>query len=371
MNADTIVYCFPINPMFGWGTIGLNFALSWPGAEFMPGITGLGTALCAMPDMRGLLAAGDPRAAHLEERIGQSRKFQNDLMVQSALHLQASHPVIVAMGNDLVHYPAAHGKTLHGRPTIAYPVFEDEAAVRERAARTLKGYDLVLAASTWNRDILVDCGIDAKLALQGVDTAIFNPTVRRKRDDGRFRVFSGGKCELRKGQDLVIQDFARFAERHDDAVLVACWGSPWAGLAMDFYGSAVGAPPGADIGLPNFSAWCQQNGIPAHQVEIVPPTPNCLMPAVYGGCDVGLFASRAEGATNLMAMEAMACGVPAIVARGTGHNDLSEANPCNPTSEEILYMLDWIYDNGAADPDMSSWDWSARLAEVKRLIEEA
>lgn len=361
LTADTIVYCFPINPMFGWGTVGLNFALSWSG-----------TALCAMPDMRGLLAAGDPRMPHLEERIGQSRKFQNDLLAQAALNLLADHPVIVAMGNDLVHYPAANGKMLTGKPTIAWPVFEDEAAVR-RKVEALRRYDLVLSASTWNRDILRNCGIDAKLALQGVDMAIFNPTVRRKRSDGRFRVFSGGKCELRKGQDLVIQAFARFAERHDDAVLVACWGSPWAGLAMDFYGSAVGAPPGADIGLPNFAAWAQQNGIKPHQIEIVAPTPNCLMPAVYGGCDVGLFASRAEGATNLMAMECLSCGLPTVVTECTGHRDLPSAAWCEPEVEDIISALDAAANsqNGWLLPDMSEWDWSLRLDEMKRLIEDA
>jgi hypothetical protein len=38
-------------------------------------------------------------------------------------------------------------------------------------------------------------------------------------------VFSGGKLEHRKGQDLVIRAFVRFVQRHPDAVLVTAWGS--------------------------------------------------------------------------------------------------------------------------------------------------
>jgi glycosyltransferase involved in cell wall biosynthesis len=44
--------------------------------------------------------------------------------------------------------------------------------------------------------------------------------------------------------------------------------------------------------------------------------------------DVALFPNRAEGGTNLVAMEAMACGVPAILSRNTGHLDLIEAGNC-------------------------------------------
>jgi glycosyltransferase involved in cell wall biosynthesis len=38
--------------------------------------------------------------------------------------------------------------------------------------------------------------------------------------------------------------------------------------------------------------------------------------------DLAVFPNRAEGGTNLVAMEAMACGVPTILSANTGHLDL-------------------------------------------------
>ncbi len=43
-----------------------------------------------------------------------------------------------------------------------------------------------------------------------------------------------------------------------------------------------------------------------------------------------VFANRAEGGTNLVAMECMACGVPTILSRNTGHLDLIEDANCYP-----------------------------------------
>ncbi|CAM9185263.1 unnamed protein product, partial [Heterosigma akashiwo] len=37
----------------------------------------------------------------------------------------------------------------------------------------------------------------------------------------------GGKLELRKGQDIVLAAFARFARSHPDARLVVAWDNKW------------------------------------------------------------------------------------------------------------------------------------------------
>ena len=42
------------------------------------------------------------------------------------------------------------------------------------------------------------------------------------------------------------------------------------------------------------------------------------MPQVYQNTDVGIFPSRCEAGTNLVMMEYMACGKPAIATVGTG-----------------------------------------------------
>ncbi len=47
-----------------------------------------------------------------------------------------------------------------------------------------------------------------------------------------------------------------------------------------------------------------------------------MMPALLRDCDAALFPNRCEGGTNLVAMEAMACGVPSLIADNTGQHDL-------------------------------------------------
>ena len=56
--------------------------------------------------------------------------------------------------------------------------------------------------------------------------------------------------------------------------------------------------------------------------------PNLLMPRVLRDMDCGLFPSRAEGGTNLPAKEAMASGVPVILAANTGMKDIVDDGNC-------------------------------------------
>jgi glycosyltransferase involved in cell wall biosynthesis len=84
-------------------------------------------------------------------------------------------------------------------------------------------------------------------------------------------------------------------------MLVTAWHSPWPQLAA-----------GMDLDLSEFG----------NRVIDVGRVPNGLMAPVYRECDVALFPNRAEGGTNLVAMECLACGVPAILSDNTGHRDL-------------------------------------------------
>jgi glycosyltransferase involved in cell wall biosynthesis len=52
------------------------------------------------------------------------------------------------------------------------------------------------------------------------------------------------------------------------------------------------------------------------------------MPPILREMDVAVFPNRSEGGTNLVAMECMACGVPTILSRNTGHLDLIEDGNC-------------------------------------------
>ena len=114
-------------------------------------------------------------------------------------------------------------------------------------------------------------------------------------------------------------------------------------------------------------------------------------------CDVGLFPNRAEGGTNLVAMEAIACGMPIILSNNTGHMDLTANFPCyklevqknvNPISpmdgtegwgessiDEIISKLEKIYQNYHAAKQLGSdaaesikeWNWHNR---INALVED-
>lgn len=365
MNTERVAFGWGANSHYGWGVIGLNWMLHWPG-----------TALTAMPDLAAELPPSDERGGLLNTRVRESVAVQRGLAERPGQALDI--PAFVALGNDFISQPVVGGLPLHGTPTVAMPVFEDLVEA-EKSVERLKGYPLVIAASAWNREWLEDRGIPAVLCHQGYDPVLFHPGVRRTRDDGRFRVFSGGKAEYRKGQDIVLAAFARFAERHDDAVLVAAWGSPWPGMAKSFAAHGIEAPPGSEIGLPNFRAWAQRAGIKPHQIEIVSPRPNWRMAEVYGGVDCAVFPNRCEGGTNLVAMECMACGVPLLLSMTAGQGDLSVPHFPGwcyaPGSGELIdaYVggLETAYagavDSIALGPE---WAWPARLAELTSILRD-
>ena len=50
--------------------------------------------------------------------------------------------------------------------------------------------------------------------------------------------------------------------------------------------------------------------------------------------DVALFPNRCEGGTNVVAMEAMACGVPCILSANSGHLDIISDDNCYPLTEQ-------------------------------------
>ena len=359
--SGAAIFVWPIDSHFGWGIRGLNYALSWPGV-----------AVSAMPEGRAELPPDDPRWPLLRERIAQSRRFQSEILAKSGENVEIEAPVLVAMGNDLTPQRTAFGRVLRGRPTIACPVFEDVESVKRNIAR-LEGYDAVVVASRWNQEVLDGLGVAATLCHEGIDPTIFNPGVRASVEtSGKYRVFSGGKVEYRKGQDIVIEAFRRFAEAHDDAVLVAAWGSPFGFSGQDFEGKwEHGAPPGSHIGRPNFHAWVERAGIKPHQFGYVEPCANWRMAETYAGCDVAVFPNRREGGTNFVAMEAMGCGVPTVRSPWHGHADLLNEPgmmTSNYNKEDVSQAAEWlsyVYHHGFKGQELSEhWTWERHCNQM-------
>lgn len=374
-SVDQVVFSWPISSQHGWGIRGIGMALNYDGI-----------AVSALDQLDAELPPDDPRWPLLRERVQQSQTLQLEMLwgmgePGTPIHIPDA-PVFVPLGNDLTAAPVAGYRWLRGAPHIACPVFEDEAMVAANIDR-LKEYDAVVVASRWNQDVLDGLGVKAALCHEGIDPLIFHPGVRKPRNDGRFRVFSGGKAEWRKGQDLVLQAFKLFAEKHDDAVLVAAWGSPFSYHAQDFEGKwEHGAPPGAHIGRPNFVAWAQRAGIKPHQIEIVEPRPNWQMAEVYGSCDVALFPNRREGGTNFVAMECMACGVPCALSARYGHLDLGVWEIREPMfrvigmdyrdeSSYVEEMARWLgasHEHLTNETVPSYWTWARHCSELQAII---
>ena len=177
-----------------------------------------------------------------------------------------------------------------------------EAPLSADAIERAKGYDLIITGSSWNEEVLKAAGIThTRTILQGVDRSLFSPAPKRNLFPDRFVIFSGGKAEPRKGQDIVVAAFRIFARLHPEALLVTAWRSPWPNLSR-----------GMDLDLSGFTNRVIDAGL----------LPNGYLAPIYRECDVALFPNRAEGGTNLVAMECLACGIPTILSDNTGHRDL-------------------------------------------------
>lgn len=311
-----LVFSWGVSSFFGWGNYGLNLLL----------------ALVDHPDYAPFPVTAynqtdvvvDPlREARILSVTEQAREIWQVMARTDSPVIEMNVPVLQALGVDLFSSPAAHGKTVTGRPNIGV-VFLEHATLSEGGRARGEQYALIVAGSSWNERVLRANGITATTTvLQGVDTSLFHPAPRSNVLPGRFIVFSGGKLEFRKGQDMVLAAFRAFHQRHPEALLLTAWHSPWTDFAATATGRAdITAPVVAADGSPDAVAWAVANGIPAEAVVAIGPTPNIAMPHVIREADVALFPNRCEGGTNLVAMECMACGIPTILSANTGHLDL-------------------------------------------------
>jgi glycosyltransferase involved in cell wall biosynthesis len=189
--------------------------------------------------------------------------------------------------------------------------------------------------------------------VQGIDPALFHPAPCSGALGDRFAVFSGGKLEFRKAQDLVLLAFRAFAERHPEAVLVTAWHSPWPEVAVTLNRNPAIAPVAkSEDGKIDAAAWARANGLREDQFIDVGSIPNHLMARVLREMDVALFPNRCEGGTNLVAMECLACGIPTIVSDNTGHKDLVATGAPYPLALQRPVAFDGIGTEGWGESDI-------------------
>lgn len=175
----------------------------------------------------------DPlREARLAPLLAQSREVWAALGQIDAEELALEAPALIAITGDF-NDPGrlAHRRRVWGEPHIGVAFLEHMGLSVEARART-RDFALIIGGCAWNERLLRANGVDAvTTVLQGIDAALFHPGPKSGalgRD--RFVVFSGGKLELRKGQDLVLAIFRAFHRRHPKALLLTAWFSPWSSL---------------------------------------------------------------------------------------------------------------------------------------------
>lgn len=384
--TQRIVIHWGLSSLHGWGVYGLNLAMAWAGDQALEPATDY--------EIAPKLITLDPLQWHaLAGFRARSAKLRAQLLRQSAEPITVNAVVLSALGNDLQPQPGPHGGALLGRPSFGTVFFEREA-LGPKARETLAPHAAIIAGSSWNAEVLRAHGVPkVELVLQGIDPALFHPAPRRGLFPGRFVVFSGGKLEARKGQDNVIAAWRIFAARHPDALLMSAWHNHWPETARSIDASRRAAPlPLRADGALDSAAWVAANGIRAEQFLDLGVVPNALMPAILREADAALFPNRCEGGTNLVAMEAMACGVPTILSANTGHLDLlkdgaalalADQRPipavpgwCESNIEEILAALEALYTDRtraagigtAGGRLLSGLSWAKTAAEMQRII---
>jgi glycosyltransferase involved in cell wall biosynthesis len=287
-----------------------------------------------------------------------------------------------------------------GKVNIGYTFFENSVLSPQSIENAQRDFDVVVAGSSWCENILREHGLkNTRSILQGVDRGIFNACENQKTVfNDKFVIFSGGKLEFRKGQDLVIRAFKALQDKYDDILLVNAWFNPWESSLQ-----TMATSPYIDFTLESrdyFKAiekLLSANGIDAGKVITLPPKANVAMARIYKNSDCGLFPNRCEGGTNLVLMEYMACGKPAIVSNSSGHRDVANEHNAimlnsmkqvvvsqdekvvavwdDPDLDEVIDKLEWAYNNResllavgeAAGRSMERFTWESAAKKFYQL----
>jgi len=386
---EWLAITWSISNRYGWGVYGLNLALELirRGTPVPVCLDEISTGSLSVDTVEMLQPLIDFRKQNLQHlhRVGKVGTLKNTL----ALH---------SMGNNMEWGLLSH--SFEGDANVGVVFFEDTEVTPEGLER-ISRLDGMVAGSTWNGEVLVEKGAkNVKTVFQGVDTNLFRPLPKKGMYKDNFVIFSGGKLDFRKGQDIVLAAFKIFAERHDDAVLATAWHNLWPHTALGFLHS-----PHTET-LPKVDAknclkiieWAGVNGVSPDRFIDLGLVRNEEMPEKLREMDLAVFPNRCEGGTNLVAMETMACGVPCIIAENTGQLDLTSDERCfvlksqasvnlplcgtdgwgECSVDELVELMEQAYQDRAAAQRrgqagaefMRGWSWSNQIGKLLDSLEE-
>jgi glycosyltransferase involved in cell wall biosynthesis len=303
----------------------------------------------------------------LDYRLLRSTLISQDLQtrIQSELSVELDGPLLQAI-NNISGMP--NRPNMKSKNNVGYTFFENNILESSYIENSRHFFNTVVTGSSWCENVLREYGItNVTTVIQGIDPTIFNPFHNHKeyfRDS--FVVFSGGKFELRKGQDIVIKAYKVIQDRYRDTMLINSWFNQWP-LSMNTMGASplIRFNPTTDDYISMINMLLAENGIDTGRVITLPLYPNIMMPRIYKNTDIGLFPNRCEGGTNLVMMEYMACAKPVLASYNSGHTDVLTDRNCirvermkaitiasndknialwaEPDLEETVEKLDWAY----------------------------
>jgi glycosyltransferase involved in cell wall biosynthesis len=354
--APEVAISWQVGPNFGWGLFGLQIAVQLT-------LSGRATPVL-LSDI--LNYKGDPvERGMLEDIWATNREAIRAMRTRMApgSRVNMKIPVLAALGNNATRqfvHPDFHylGSRTHGL------VFLENSEISPKTAEIFNAFDTLTAGSTWARDVLRHRGVEkAETCLQGIDPALFHPAPKRGYLKDRFVIFSGGKLEFRKGQDIVLEAVKRFRKRHPETLLICLWDNPMlSGLFVELLNRSPYHPRMADrvsaAGV-DWTGMIADAGLPADAVRMLPTVENWILPQVMREADVALFPNRCEGGTNMVAMQAMACGVPCILSANSGHLDILADGACLPLRQQSPV--------DAAHPGLSTQGWGE--SDIDEIIE--
>jgi len=308
---------------------------------------------------------------------------------------ELKHAKIFQLIKDLDFNPLFDIK---GRENFGYTVFENE--LTSKSKENAKNFDKVITASTWDYNKLLSAGINnAGLLIQGIDPKMFYPD-DKKRNDNLFVIFSGGKFEIRKGQDLILKAISILQKKYPDIILINAWYNVWVeSLRLMKYSKHIKYEEKGSTWAEFMNNIYFCNNIDPKRVFTLPLVPNKDLRNVYLKSDVGLFPNRCEGGTNLVMMEYMACGKPVIASFNSGHKDVltddnsillkemkefklfdSENNLFadweEPDIDEIIEKIEFAYNNrssiqevgNSAAATMKKFTWSETALNLLKNV---
>lgn len=190
-----------------------------------------------------------------------------------------------------------------------FPIFELDTFT-QREKYNLKVPDELIVCSNWAKDI-VENQIQAKCHVVplGVDRSVFRPIERSK--DDKYKFFTIGKLEYRKGHDFIVKCFNKAFDPKDNVELDMMVHNPFLSrdIMQEWYSNFKNSKLGTKINI-------------CHPVETHKEVADFI-----NDHDCGLFPSRAEG-WNLELLESMSCGKPVIATDYSAHKEYIHNTNC-------------------------------------------